>query len=108
MLSDEDTSTASEAEKQEIDIVQGYSFLEGNTPSLLEHYKMLFKRFSENLNIQEKIEQLVESSVFSKEHITNVEIMTRAQYKSPLWVRSRQGRITASLFGRVLRCTEKG
>ena len=44
---------------------------------------------------------------FTKEEAVFLEMSTKQQSSSSLWYEHRQGRITASLFGRVARCAER-
>ena len=44
----------------------------------------------------------------SKEFILNVERNTRLQRDCELWWKMREGKITASIFGRILHCRENG
>lgn len=79
-----------------------------NSPSLMNYYEKLSKQLPKDVNLNDAVDFFIENSVFSPEYIGNVEKCTRGQHKNPLWHHYRQGRITASLFGRILKCTARG
>lgn len=128
MLSDEDTSTASESEMQEelreeeqreeeqrgeeqrdeVQREEEISFPEESIKSLIQHYKELSSNLPGHINLNDASDFFIENSVFSPAEISSIEKLTRGQHKSPLWLHCRKGRITASLFGRILKCTARG
>lgn len=88
----EDTETASESEDDE------------NITDIISYFKIASKKLPNTMSVTEKSSCLLKMYKLNDKHILKIEQNTRAQSESKEWFEQRKGRVTASLFGNVLRC----
>ncbi|GFR03519.1 hypothetical protein TNCT_564691 [Trichonephila clavata] len=93
LTDDEETSSASETEHQE----------EHNLPNLIQMIRTKFSGILKYVRPGDAHPMLLGCSL-SHETIQNIELSTRDQTSSAMWNHQRKGRVTSSLFGKILRC----
>ncbi|GFQ92169.1 uncharacterized protein LOC106177314 [Trichonephila clavata] len=93
LTDDEETFSASETEHQE----------EHHLPNLIQMIRTKFSGILKYVRPGDAHPMLLGCSL-SHETIQNIELSTRDQASSAMWNHQRKGRVTSSLFGKILRC----
>ncbi|GFW17862.1 hypothetical protein TNCV_1134621 [Trichonephila clavipes] len=94
LTNEEETSSASETEHQE----------ENHLPNLIELLRTKFSGILKHVRADDSIHSMLLDCSLSHETIQNIELSTRDQASSAMWNHQRKGRVTSSLFGKILRC----
>ncbi|GFX09166.1 hypothetical protein TNCV_4167451 [Trichonephila clavipes] len=93
LTDEEETSSASETEHQE----------ENHLPNLIELLRTKFSLMLKHVRADDSIHSMLLDCSLSHETIQNIELSTRDQASSAMWNHQRKGRVTSSLFGKILR-----
>ncbi|GFY31497.1 hypothetical protein TNCV_4693411 [Trichonephila clavipes] len=94
LTDEEETSSASETEHQE----------ENHLPNLIELLRTKFSGMLKHVRADDSIHSMLLDCSLLHETIQNIELSTRDQASSAMWNHQRKGRVTSSLFGKILRC----
>ncbi|GFW79642.1 hypothetical protein TNCV_1429021 [Trichonephila clavipes] len=94
LTDEEETSSASETEHQE----------KNHLPNLIELLRTKFSGMLKHVRADDSIHSMLLVCSLSHETIQNIELSTRDQASSAMWNHQRKGRVTSSLFGKILRC----
>ncbi|GFX60356.1 SWIM-type domain-containing protein [Trichonephila clavipes] len=94
LTDEEETSSASETEHQE----------ENHLPNLIELLRTKFSGMLKHVRADHSIHSMLLDCSLLHETIQNIELSTRDQASSTMWNHQRKGRVTSSLFGKILRC----
>ncbi|GFS86420.1 uncharacterized protein TNCV_4519271 [Trichonephila clavipes] len=94
LTDEEETSSASETEHQE----------ENHLLNLIELLRTKFSGMLKHVRADDSIHSMLLDCSLSHETIQNIELSTRDQASSAMWNHQRKGRVTFSLFGKILHC----
>ncbi|GFX53335.1 uncharacterized protein TNCV_363261 [Trichonephila clavipes] len=94
LTDEEEASSANETEHQE----------ENHLPNLIELLRTKFSGMLKHVRADDSIHSMLLDCSLSHETIQNIEFSTRDQASSAMWNHQRKGRVTSSLFGKILRC----
>ncbi|GFT82968.1 hypothetical protein NPIL_587501, partial [Nephila pilipes] len=94
LTDDEETSSASETEIQE----------NSQQPNIIELVRAKLSGITNNFRDDHSIDFKLLNCSLSDEAIKSIESSTKEQASCAMWNHQRKGRVTSSLFGKVLRC----